>query len=257
MSASQAENAGSIPVPRFYARSMKTQKYFFGFLACIRRLPLKESIFLLLVLTAGCATVETRKTTETTELPKPEKIGVYHKVKPGETIWRIATAYNVSIEDIIKTNNIPDIAKLEENQLLFVPGALAVKEIPSSKSESENEFAWPAQGKIVSYFHEQRGNLLNKGIDIQTKEGEIVTASRAGQVVFADFLAGYGYTVILNHAGGYHTVYAHNGKLLVKLDQVVLKNQAVAQVGHSNDAGYLHFEVRKNSVESNPLYYLP
>ena len=55
--------------------------------------------------------------------------GVYHKVVKGETIWRIAQAYGVTIDQIISANNIPNGAVIEKNQLLLIPGKQAKIEV--------------------------------------------------------------------------------------------------------------------------------
>jgi len=84
-----------------------------------------------------------------------------------------------------------------------------------------------------------------------------VSAAREGRVVFADYLNGYGNTVILDHSDDFFSVYAQNSVLLVKLDDVVSKGTPLAQAGKNAGSAFLHFEVRKNSVATNPLYYLP
>lgn len=206
---------------------------------------------------SGCVTVETQEEASVRKYIRPERKGIYHKVKKGETLWRIAKTYDVPIKDIIRTNNIPKTAKIERNQLVFIPGADAVQEIYVDEDKTQNEFIWPVQGKVVGYFHQRREGRVNKGIDIRAQEGDMVKAARTGRVVFADYLSGYGYTVILDHLDGLYSVYARNAKLLVKLDEYVLKNKEIAQIGRSSDLAYLHFQIRKKSVEDNPLYYLP
>ena len=210
----------------------------------------------LVCMTAGCAA-----TTElpTTAVTVPRGKGVYHKVRRGETIWRIAQAYQISIEEIIKSNRIPNVAKVEENQLLFIPGADAVKEIAVEKEyDDANEFVWPVKGKVLSYFGDRRGTQGSRGISIQTNAGDTVVAARDGEVIFADYLNGYADTVIVDHKDGYSTVYAQNASLLVKTGDLVKKRDPLAHVGsQKNDVSFLHFEVRKHSVADNPLYYLP
>ena len=211
----------------------------------------------LLVLAGGCVSIETPREVTVDRLSEPERMGVYHKVKKGQTLWRIAKTYNVSIDDIIRVNNIPKAATIEKDQLVFVPGVVSVKEVVLETEDSQNEFNWPVQGKIIRYFHERNGEQVSKGIDITTQEGAEVRAARAGRVVFADQLKGYGFTVILDHNDGFHSVYARNANLLVKLDDYALKDTAIARVGRSSSLAYLHFEIRKNAIEENPLFYLP
>lgn len=210
-----------------------------------------------LVSVAGCATLETKKDYLVTDLPEPDRLGVYHKVKKGETLWQIAKTYNATIGDVIRTNRIPNVAKIEENQLVFIPGAQTVKDVVSGKQDASNEFVWPVNGKVLRYFHERNGSQLNKGIDIQAQSGDAVKAARGGRVVFADRLSGYGYTVILDHADEFYSVYARNAKLLVKLNDPVRQGQEIAEVATTGHSDHVHFEIRKNSFEDNPLYYLP
>lgn len=207
--------------------------------------------------TTGCVSLRTQRDIDVKIPSETLKQGVYHKVNKRETLWRIAKTYNVSVNEIVRANNIPKAAKIEKNQLVFIPGVKTVEEINLDTDESQDDFVWPIRGKVIKYFHEHYGNQISKGIDIKARVGDEVKAARTGRVVFADYLSGYGYTVILDHSDGYHSVYAQNSKLLVKLDELVFKNGAIARVGHSNHLTYLHFQIRKKSIEDNPLYYLP
>ncbi len=247
--------AGSIPVPRSRIPAQT---------AVVR--PAMDSgsalgVLLVFMLVGGCATVEHRR-----EIPPPAKKlsaqnGIYHKVKAGETIWRIAKTYGVDVEAIVKSNNIPNVALIEKDQLVFIPGALAVKDVgPVAERvnvSDPGEFIWPVKGRILSYFGERYQSRANRGIAIQAPEGESVKASRSGKVVFADYLNGYAYTVILDHGDGFFSVYGQNSRLLVKLGEMVSQNQPLALLGKQGEVSFLHFEIRKNSVADNPLYYLP
>ena len=205
----------------------------------------------------GCISLQTQEEIAVTKSPAPIRQGIYHKVKKGETLWRIAETYDVSVSNIARVNNIPKAAKIEKNQLVFIPGARKVLDIILDAGHSQNDFIWPIKGKVIKYFHERYGNAVNKGIGIKARVGDEVKAARTGRVVFADYLSGYGYTVILDHSDGFHSVYANNSKLFVKLGELVLKNTALARVGHNRNLAYVHFQIRKKSIEDNPLYYLP
>ncbi len=210
---------------------------------------------------AGCATTTPPSATKTAVLPtatKPVGKGVYHKVHPGETLWRIAQTYGVGIDEVIKSNNIPNVAKIEKDQLIFIPGADEVRTVTiPEKGPKDNDFQWPIKGTVISYFGNHKGLDVNRGIDIQASEGEVVKAARSGKVVFADYLNGYAYTVIVAHSDGYHSVYAQNSKLLVGLDEAVDQGKPVAQVGKKGDLAFEHFEIRRNARADNPLFYLP
>jgi lipoprotein NlpD len=195
---------------------------------------------------------------KTTVAPPPP--GIYHKVRKGETLWRIAQAYQVTIERIIEGNNIPDAAKIEINQLILIPGADEARRVAAPQTDvlvENDEFGWPLKGKVVSYFNGRKGGALNQGVDIQASEGAKVAASRSGRVVFADYLNGYGQTVMLDHRDGFYTVYSNNAKVLVTSGSQVRKGDTLALVGRMGSEPYLHFEIRKDHIASNPLYYLP
>jgi lipoprotein NlpD len=210
----------------------------------------------------GCATVH-KSSAPLTPSPslavKPvEKTGVQHKVHKGETLWRIAKTYQVSVDDIIRSNGIPNAASIEENQLIFIPGAVSVKDVVVlSSTDKDLDYLWPVKGKIIAYFQDRKGASVNAGIDIKAVEGEVVRASRDGRVVFADHLAGYGQVLILDHGDGFLTVYGHNERLMVPLGENVLQGQKITQVAREGNLAYLHFEVRKGDRPSNPLHYLP
>jgi murein DD-endopeptidase MepM/ murein hydrolase activator NlpD len=187
----------------------------------------------------------------------PKKVGAYHKVNKSETIWRIAKTYGVTIQDIIASNNIPDVAKIEANQLIFIPGASQVLSVPVETDTDEDAFIWPLQGAVTRYFREVKGGASSAGIDIKSLSVAKVKASRRGRVIFADYLAGYGYTAILDHEDGFYTVYANNAKLLVNLGERIPKSTHIAMVGGSRQEEHLHFQIRKNNREENPLHYLP
>ena len=200
---------------------------------------------------AGCATTSDYATS--TALPSPQ--GAYHKVLKGETLWRIAQNYNVSLDDLRRVNRIPDAAAVEVGQLVLIPGAATEKPMtPATPDFHATEFAWPVQGRTVEYFGVRKGAATNKGIGIAAQNGAKVTASRQGKVVFADYLSGYAYTVIIDHGDGFCSVYSRNLKLLVKNGDHVSKGDLIAEVGTK---GILHFEIRRNTVAENPLYYLP
>ena len=216
---------------------------------------MRNFIFSILILwIAGCTTVP--RTPTSSPQPMPSQPGIYHKVKKGETIWRIAKAYNLSVDEIISSNNIPNVAKVEESQLIFIPGALTKKDIKLDAVDT-NEFIWPVKGRVVQYFHDTKDGEPTNGIRIQVDEGQVVKSSRGGEVVFADRLTGYGETVIIDHRDSYYSVYGENGKLLVQLGDEISQNKDIAYAGKGKNGSYTYFEIRKNAKEENPLYYLP
>ncbi|MCB9747699.1 MAG: peptidoglycan DD-metalloendopeptidase family protein [Candidatus Omnitrophica bacterium] len=218
----------------------------------------KFLFFSLLIFISGCTATTEYDYGYVPSQDKTESVqdGIYHKVKPGDSIWRIAETYNVSVDEVVESNKIPDVAKIETNQLVFIPGAVIEKEFILSTPQDE-EFYWPVTGRVIKYFNVQQGREINQGIDIKAKAGEFVKASRSGTVVFADYLTGYGNTLILDHQDDFYTVYSKNSKLLVRLGDVVKRNDPISEVDKNENLAFLHFQIRKNAKEENPLFYLP
>ena len=213
-----------------------------------------------MVALTGCAS--------TGPLLKPREsrrpVGVYYEVKRGDTIWKISKLYDVDVKDIARANRLPDATKINAGQKLFIPGHEEKKErnvyAKYTTRSSNSSFAWPAAGKVISYFGSKKGLVANKGIDIEAREGSSVVASDSGIVSFInENMKGLGKTIIIDHENGFSTVYAHNAEILVEVGRRVKRNQLIAKVGKTGRAAmaYLHFQIRKSHEPQNPFYYLP
>jgi lipoprotein NlpD len=203
----------------------------------------------------------------------PRGEGVYHQVRRGENLYRIGKAYGVSHQELARANKIGDAGRLEVGQRIYVPGGKrllpvhvitperAVSDAPPDNElpQGEGVFIWPLKsGRLTSSFG-PRGRSFHDGIDIGAPPGTTVHAAREGAVIFSDTLRGYGNVVIVQHDGGYATVYAHNDQNLVDAGSRVRQGQALARVGRSGRTSgpNLHFEIRKDNIARNPIYFLP
>jgi lipoprotein NlpD len=120
-------------------------------------------------------------------------------------------------------------------------------------SDSEPEWIWPAEGKVIAEFDARR-----KGIDIAGKLGQPVLAAGSGTVLYAGRMRGYGNLVIVKHTGNLLSAYAHGKTILVKEGQTVSKGQKIAEMGNSDtDAVKLHFEIRQQGKPVDPAKFLP
>ena len=143
--------------------------------------------------------------------------------------------------------------KLAQSKLRKTPGKL-----PSLGS-----FLWPVKGKVVSFFGRQKHPTFDtyvtkKGIEIQAREGSPIRSVSAGQVVYADWLKGYGLVAIVDHTNGFYSLYAHASKLLVAEGNAVTMGQII---GHTGETGVtqddtLYFELRKGTTPIDPLKWL-
>ena len=124
---------------------------------------------------------------------------------------------------------------------------------------NDGKFIWPVPSskKVSSHFGVRRGRH-HDGIDIPAVTGTSIIASANGTVVASGKMSGYGRVVVVKHAGGYHTVYAHNSKNYVRNGQKVSQGEVIAKVGNSgrSTGPHLHFEIRRKNKVRNPAYYL-
>ncbi|HUR18747.1 MAG TPA: peptidoglycan DD-metalloendopeptidase family protein [Acidimicrobiales bacterium] len=118
--------------------------------------------------------------------------------------------------------------------------------------------AWPLRGPVTSGFG-QRWGRLHAGIDIGAGSGTPIRAAKAGEVIFAGSYSGYGNTVIINHGGGFTTLYAHQSRLGAADGATVSQGQVIGYVGSTGHSTgpHLHFETRVNGSPQNPRRYLP
>ena len=211
---------------------------------------------LFLALTAGCGSG-----------------AIYHQVRPGENLYRIGKAYGVSYRAIAQANDLRDPSSIRPGQRLRIPGASSAVPVDlvtpreasarapraDERSAGEPRFHWPLPDSTVTSAFGERNGGFHDGIDIAAPVGALVRAAADGEVVYSAILAGYGNVIILRHADGYATVYAHNERNRVGEGDRVRAGQVIATVGRSGrtSAPNLHFEVRKDNVARNPVFYLP
>jgi murein DD-endopeptidase MepM/ murein hydrolase activator NlpD len=180
---------------------------------------------------------------------------VYHIVKRGETLTKIAGKYGTTSNTLRSLNGLRS-TRLKTGQRLMIrkgddtPPELLVK-APSG-------LAMPVNGKPVSEFG-WRGRRPHKGIDLAAPKGEPIYAALDGKVVFVGRQRGYGNVIIIEHADSVMTVYGHNDTNLVRKDDAVLAGQPIATVGRTGNAKcpHLHFEYRVRGVAINPRLVLP
>jgi len=122
---------------------------------------------------------------------------------------------------------------------------------------------WPAEGNVVTFFGRQKHPTFNtyvqrKGIEIRTPEGSAIHAVMPGTVVYADWLKGYGLVIIIDHANGFFSLYAHASKILTAVGVQVTGGQAIGETGDTGMTGEntLYFELREGADPVDPLQWL-
>ncbi len=133
------------------------------------------------------------------------------------------------------------------------------KKMPKISARSSSKFAWPVRGRVLSHFGAKGNGLFNDGINIAAKRGTAVKAAENGAVAYAgNELKGMGNLIIVQHSGGWMTVYAHMDSMAVRRGATVKVGQKIGTVGTTGkvDEPQLHFEIRKGTKAYNPETYL-
>ncbi len=137
----------------------------------------------------------------------------------------------------------------------------SVKDVPAIPTDTAPGLAmrWPVRGKVISDFGKKPSGLKNEGINIAVPEGTSIRAAESGVVAYAgNELKGYGNLILIRHAGGYVTAYAHAKSLNVKRGDTVKRGDIIAIAGQTGavQSPQLHFEVRKGATALDPAKYL-
>lgn len=115
-------------------------------------------------------------------------------------------------------------------------------------------------GELTNQFGGLRlnGKVTWKGLFIRSSIGENVKAIANGQIVFADWLRGFGNLVIIDHGAGYMSLYGGNENILKRVGDTIKSRDAIATVGNSGDNADpgLYFELRHKGKPFNPLDWI-
>lgn len=214
-----------------------------------------------------------------------------HRMSSGETLYSIAWRYGLDYRHLAQLNHLDkpyvthtgEVIYLRKNAMqqanvtqsapstsmpvVTVPVSQSSAAIKSSKTKPATPMVrdsreptapvkvwrWPAHGPLMHAF-----TPSNKGINIGGPMGTSIYASAAGKVVYSgDGLRGYGNLVIIEHNHTFLSAYAHNSNVLVSEGQWVKAGQKIAEMGNSGSKKImLHFEIRRNGLPVNPLFYL-
>ncbi len=127
----------------------------------------------------------------------------------------------------------------------------------------KGQLPWPTMGPLGSTFGRQEHPrfhtvTFNRGIEIAAPQGKDIQAVADGTVIFADWFKGYGQLIILDHGGGYFTLYAHASEVLVRTGESVSRGQGIGKVGDTGslEGPLLYFELRHKGQPQDPLVWL-
>lgn len=182
--------------------------------------------------------------------------GLRYTVKKGDTIKSIAKKYKGDIDEILIFNGISgDVALKTGDSLLIPDGEITVEKIDTPKTK--------AKAKIYANLPLYDGFLIrpitggvrttglhgHNAVDLASKIGTPIMAAASGTVILSKFggwNGGYGNYVVIKHANGIQTLYAHTSENLVSVGDTVSQGQVIAKMGSTGKSTgpHVHFEVR-------------
>lgn len=131
--------------------------------------------------------------------------------------------------------------------------------IPKPPARSRSGFMWPVEGKVILGFGPKTKGLHNDGVNIAAAKGTPIRAADNGVVAYVgNEVRGFGNLLLIKHAKGWVTAYAHTDEVLVKVGQRVKRGQIVARVGNSGSVSrpQLHFELRRGRQPVDPRRHI-
>ena len=125
------------------------------------------------------------------------------------------------------------------------------------------QLPWPTEGRVISKFGKQWNSRLktttdNPGIDIKGQPGSSIRSTMSGVVTTITYIRGYGTTIIIDHGGGFYTVYSHVTNIQTQVDSEVRSGDVIAYMGDSGsvNGAKLHFEVWGKGQKLDPEKWL-
>ncbi len=157
-------------------------------------------------------------------------------------------------------------SKVDDNEANTNPSVVAKNDTLPEFNGNKEQFSTlkgklrlPVRGEVVNRFGSPRRDTgVNwKGLFIRASEGSEVKTVSSGQVVFADWMRGFGNLIVVDHGGGYMSLYGNNEALYKSSGQIVKAGDTIATVGNSggNAESGVYYELRRNSLPFDPLQW--
>jgi murein DD-endopeptidase MepM/ murein hydrolase activator NlpD len=180
--------------------------------------------------------------------------GVVHEVKKGDTIGSIAKKYKSDTDDIALFNELDNSSALVIGDVLIIPNGKIAQTYTTRQSsptvlrgaEGPNYNGYYMSP--VSAASRSQGLHGYNAVDLATYAGAPIVATAAGEILISrtGWNGGYGNYIVIAHANGTQTVYAHNSQNIVYAGQYVVQGQVIGYVGSTgrSTGAHVHFEVR-------------
>jgi septal ring factor EnvC (AmiA/AmiB activator) len=155
------------------------------------------------------------------------------------------------------------IETLERQRLARERGAPGEAPLLGDFGKNRGRLPWPVNGRVARSFGNQRNprfgtTIFNSGVDIAAAFGTPIAAVARGRVDWVNWLEGFGKCAIINHGGGFYTLYAHASEISAPVGKDVAAGEVIGRVGDTGSTigTALHFEIRRGREALNPLEWL-
>jgi murein DD-endopeptidase MepM/ murein hydrolase activator NlpD len=199
-----------------------------------------------------------RRLQEGETLRIPNMDGIPYTVKKGDTLLKISASMGVPLEVILDANDIRSDA-ITQGEMLIIPGARMPPEA-LKQALGDLPFSYPVKSRVTSPYGWRVSPITGQrhfhaAVDFAGGIGTPVTAAMDGTVSSAGTNPTFGKFIILSHAGGYQTMYAHLSVVSVKQGERVNQGSTIGKVGSTglSTGPHLHFAAYKNGRAVNPL----
>jgi len=191
----------------------------------------------------------------------PNMDGIPYTVRRGDSLSGISKSMGVPLEAILDANDLQSDL-INAGTILFIPGARMQRE--DLRMALGELFIYPVKGARLSSPFGWRNDPISgvrrhhAAIDLSVSQGTPIKAAMEGKVSALGFNMTYGNFIILDHPGGYQTMYAHLHTASVKKGDQVNQGTQIGTVGSTgySTGPHLHFAVFKNTRAVNPLDFL-
>ncbi|MDR0721760.1 MAG: M23 family metallopeptidase [Treponema sp.] len=190
----------------------------------------------------------------------PNMDGIPYTVKKGDALSKISNVMGVPLEVILDANDIQS-ETLTPGKVLFIPGAKMRSE--DLKVILGDSFIYPIRGRLTSPFGWRNDPIsgvrrYHAALDLAAAMGTPIKAAMDGRVSSVGVNSVYGKYIIISHANGYQTMYAHMSATSVSQGAMVSQGSKIGEVGSTgySTGPHLHFAIYKNGRAVNPLDFL-
>lgn len=195
----------------------------------------------------------------------PSEIRVENNMENSDVTETVSKAQSASLSAATE-NRQETVSEEGTTQLSDLSGGYAMQSLPENASLEQRNLGFPCTTPVVGALSSafgwrehptEGGTKFHYGIDLAAEKGSEIVAFADGEVFAVGESSTLGKYIILIHAGGYKTLYAHCSEIVVRSGSVAM-GECIARVGESGSATgpHLHFELQDGTLYLNPIYYI-